>query len=398
MLYLTKKSQAKRDLMVAASIKVQECNDYIESKFLDNEFIKSLKKLRATIANLEVAYKRALKTEKKHQKRWPCRKWYEDNIVQFKATSPDIDTKLKQAKQVLKYWEALEKDLSDQCEKVKASAINRINKSESLSRELINKNFSRLTDSQKEAIKSDDILMHTFYASIFTSALGSGVSHLSLSGVYDALREVNGNFESLSGIEIWFESLAMNDTSLQGLINLTKGRYFENLVAEDTGGVLFENFNHPDTDMMLDGVEFQLKATDSANYINSIDEDIAVIATSEVAGVTGVVDSGISNEEITDDVSTALGGSLLDGSDIFAIFSGTLSIFVILSANADYQERREQGESIESAIYSTTEDVFLRLYRSIIRLFGWVASILDILWILTPWKLIKKIASSQGQS
>lgn len=398
MLYLTKKSQAKRDLMVAASIKVQECNDYIESKFLDNEFIKSLKKLRATIANLEVAYKRALKTEKKHQKRWPCRKWYEDNIVQFKATSPDIDTKLKQAKQVLKYWEALEKDLSDQCEKVKASAINRINKSESLSRELINKNFSRLTDSQKEAIKSDDILMHTFYASIFTSALGSGVSHLSLSGVYDALREVNGNFESLSGIEIWFESLAMNDTSLQGLINLTKGRYFENLVAEDTGGVLFENFNHPDTDMMLDGVEFQLKATDSVSYINSIDEDIAVIATSEVAGVTGVVDSGISNEEITDDVSTALGGSLLDGSDIFAIFSGTLSIFVILSANADYQERREQGESIESAIYSTTEDVFLRLYRSIIRLFGWVASILDILWILTPWKLIKKIASSQGQS
>ncbi|MFY0700378.1 MAG: hypothetical protein JXR04_06120 [Bermanella sp.] len=391
MLYLTKKSQAKRDLMVAASIKVQECNDYIESKFLDNEFIKSLKKLRATIANLEVAYKRALKTEKKHQKRWPCRKWYEDNIVQFKATSPDIDTKLKQAKQVLKYWEALEKDLSDQCEKVKASAINRINKSESLSRELINKNFSRLTDSQKEAIKSDDILMHTFYASIFTSALGSGVSHLSLSGVYDALREVNGNFESLSGIEIWFESLAMSDASLQGLINLTKGRYFENLVAEDTGGVLFENFNHPDTDMMLDGVGFQLKATDSANYINSIDDDIAVIATSEVAGVTGVVDSGISNEEITDDVSTALGGSLLDGSDIFAIFSGTLSIFVILSANADYQERREQGESIESAIFSTTENIAIKLYRSFLRLLGLLVSLLDVIWILIPWKLIKKV-------
>ncbi|MFT6421347.1 MAG: hypothetical protein ACJA2K_000059 [Thalassolituus sp.] len=133
--------------------------------------------------------------------------------------------------------------------------------------------------------------------------------------VYDALRRVNSNFEGMSDADIWLESLLLSSSSLAGLTSLTKGAYFEALVAEGSGGVLFENFNHAGTDITIDGIEFQIKATDSVNYIYSVDESIPVIATTEVADRTGVTDGGYSDAELQGVVDNALGGTVIDVGD-----------------------------------------------------------------------------------
>ena len=146
----------------------------------------------------------------------------------------------------------------------------------------------------------------------------------SVGNVYDSLRLVNSNFSTMTDAEIWWESLFMPAESLAGLAALTKGAYFEQLVAQDTGGELFEHFNNPDTDIVIDGVAFQLKATDSVDYVYSVDESIPVIATSEVALATGVIDSGYTIEGLTNTVDNALGGTVVDIGDttVDAILAG----------------------------------------------------------------------------
>ncbi|MEX0965349.1 MAG: hypothetical protein WDZ52_15065 [Pseudohongiellaceae bacterium] len=133
--------------------------------------------------------------------------------------------------------------------------------------------------------------------------------------VYDALRGVNNNFAGMSDAEIWSETLLMPTESLAGLAALAKGAYFEQLVAADTGGQLYEHFNHPDTDIVIDGIAFQIKATESLAYVASVDDSIPVIATSEVAVATGAIDGGYSNEALTDTIDSALGGTVIDVGD-----------------------------------------------------------------------------------
>tara|TARA_Y100001956_G_C4129312_1_gene192502 strand:+ start:6060 stop:7346 length:1287 start_codon:yes stop_codon:yes gene_type:complete len=173
--------------------------------------------------------------------------------------------------------------------------------------------------------------------------------------VFDALRSVNGNFSELSNSEIWWETLWMSSESLTGLVSLTKGAYFEQLVASDTGGELFPDFNHPDTDITINGIEYQLKATDSAAYINTVDEDITVIATSEVADLDGVIDSGYSNEELTNTVEIAINGNAIDAQDtaVDAILSGvgTLGIFATIKGINHAQAKYDKGVEAEEAIF-----------------------------------------------
>jgi hypothetical protein len=172
--------------------------------------------------------------------------------------------------------------------------------------------------------------------------------------VFDALRGVNGNFESMSNSEIWWETLWMSPESLVGLTSLTKGAYFEQLVASDTGGQLFENFNHADTDITIDGIEFQLKATDSINYINSVEDDIPVITTSEVAAQTGAIDSGYDDAELTNTVDLAIGGTVVDAQDtaIDAILAGagTLGFFATIHGINYAQAQYDNGVKAEEAV------------------------------------------------
>ncbi|MBH0080176.1 hypothetical protein [Pseudoalteromonas sp. NZS11] len=173
--------------------------------------------------------------------------------------------------------------------------------------------------------------------------------------VYDSLRAVNGNFANMSNTEIWFETLWLSPESYAGLVSLTKGAYFEQLVAGDTGGELFEHFNNPGTDITIDGIEMQIKATDSVPYIASVDDEIPVIATSEVAVKTGAIDGGYTNEELNNTVEQALGGGVIDAKDtaIDAILSGvgTLGIFATISGINHASERYNKGVDGVEAIF-----------------------------------------------
>lgn len=203
----------------------------------------------------------------------------------------------------------------------------------------------------------DNVISGALKKSLWFSAMSVPVSMWSdldgAANVYDTLRGVNGNFANMSDTEIWWESLFLPVESLAGLAALTKGAYFEHLVAADTGGQLFEHFNHPDTDILIDGVAFQLKATDSAGYVFSVDDDIPVIATSEVALVTGAIDGGYSNEELTDTVDNALGGTVIDIGDttVDAILTGLggLGFFATIEGiNHASKEYENGGDAVEA--------------------------------------------------
>lgn len=177
-------------------------------------------------------------------------------------------------------------------------------------------------------------------------------------GLYDALRGVNGNFADMSDMEIWWESIWMSEESLTGLASLAKGAYFEQLVADNTGGTLFDNFNHEGTDIIIDGTEIQLKATDSLSYINSVDEDITIMATSEIAERSTAIDSGISNLELSETTDLALGGTIVDIGDsaidgVFGALGGLGTIATIRGmghAAEKYNNGTDGAEAIEEGL------------------------------------------------
>lgn len=172
--------------------------------------------------------------------------------------------------------------------------------------------------------------------------------------VYDALRLVNGNFDGMSDSEIWLQTLAMEPEKLAGLASLTKGALFEARVAEITGGILHEHFNTPDTDIVIDGIKFQIKATNSVDYIESVAPDIPVIATSEVAAETGVIDGGVMNADLNSATELALGGSVIDFTDtaLDAVVGGLggLGIFATLRGINHAIDRHHKGIDKAQAI------------------------------------------------
>lgn len=177
----------------------------------------------------------------------------------------------------------------------------------------------------------------------------------SAGNVYDTLRGVNENFATMSDAEIWWESLFLPAESLAGLAALTKGAYFERLVADDTGGQLFEHFNNPDTDIVIDGIAFQLKATDSAAYVLSVDESIPVITTTEAALATGAIDSGYSHEALTNTVDNALGGTVVDigdtAADAILAGLGGLGFFATLEGINHASKKYENGGDAVEAVF-----------------------------------------------
>jgi hypothetical protein len=184
-------------------------------------------------------------------------------------------------------------------------------------------------------------------AGLLGSATSAAMNVSDSMAVYDTLKSVNGNFTDASDADIWFETLTMPPEQLAGLVSLTKGAHFEKLVASDTGGQLHEHFNHPDTDIIIDGEAVQLKATSSIDYINSVDSEIPVIATSEVAEYTRAIDSGISNEELTSMVEGSLGGDVLDLPDVIAdgISGGVGGIGTFSTAQGLYQGHQYYKET-----------------------------------------------------
>lgn len=122
----------------------------------------------------------------------------------------------------------------------------------------------------------------------------------------------------------------LSGDELQGAVNTAKGKYFEYLVAdrlnagEQVGPVLLpdgyqavlaDSLNQPGWDMRIVGPDgatadyLQLKATDSAGYIQEALNrypDIEILATHEVAHSGLVLDSGITESDLHDQVSSAI--------------------------------------------------------------------------------------------
>lgn len=215
-----------------------------------------------------------------------------------------------------------------------------------------------IPDRRQEPFDGDTIARDALILSALSIPVFAWQDIAQAGGVYDALRSVNGNFEGMSDSEIWLQTLAMEPESLAGLASLTKGALFEAHVAESTGGTLHEHFNTPDTDITIDGIEFQVKATDSAGYIESVDPDIPVIATSEVAVETGAIDGGMTNADLDSATDLALGGSVVDFPDtaMDAVIGGLsgLGIFATLRGINHAIDRHREGvdkaEAIEEGI------------------------------------------------
>lgn len=209
---------------------------------------------------------------------------------------------------------------------------------------------------QNDILEADDLIRKATWCAILSVPISASMDFITAHNIYDSLRKVNSNFSGLSDNEIWWETLWMRPESLQGLASLTKGAYFEELVAVNTGGQLFEHFNNPSTDIVIDGVEIQIKATDRVSYIHSVDDNIPIIATSEVALATGVIDGGYTNEEIANSVDIALGGSVVDIPDSFvdALLTGAggLGVLATLNGLAHAKELCEKGEDPIGAYFA----------------------------------------------
>lgn len=101
-----------------------------------------------------------------------------------------------------------------------------------------------------------------------------------------------------------------------------------------------------------------MKATDNAGYIESVDPDIPVIATSEVAFETGALDGGMTNAGLDSATDLALGGSVVDFPDtaMDAVVGGLsgLDIFATLRGINHAIDRHREGidkaEAIEEGI------------------------------------------------
>lgn len=138
------------------------------------------------------------------------------------------------------------------------------------------------------------------------------------SEVFDAVRRGYNQLEFSSADEIADYFSDVEAESVLGHISNIKGilfeqEYMDTLSTQGISANLYESTNHPLTDISIlnpDGSvnEIQLKATDSASYINttiSENPEIELVTTSEVfesIDCENVIDSGISNADLSDAV------------------------------------------------------------------------------------------------
>jgi len=199
----------------------------------------------------------------------------------------------------------------------------------------------------------------------FVTALAVGVSDLHSKSVDPLLEQA---IQATSSRPI--DALLVDPDAAQGAINAAKGKYFELLVEQDmaqgveydglaldTNGsvALAEALNQPGWDLQIldsDGAVvdvLQLKATDSVDYLKQTLEkypDIQVMATEEVAALEElegtVIDSGISNTDITADVTSAVYESNPDFLDAFSPILPLVFVLATEGVHVALGERTEE--------------------------------------------------------
>lgn len=140
--------------------------------------------------------------------------------------------------------------------------------------------------------------------------------------VFDSVRRGYNELETSKNTEIIDYFANVEPDAMVGHISNIKGIVFEQEVVnaineQGLDAMMFEATNHPVSDIALmnDGdiaLEMQLKATDSASYINATIEqysDVPIIVTSEVADgfdSAMVIDSGLDNTALEAAVTDTL--------------------------------------------------------------------------------------------
>ncbi len=138
--------------------------------------------------------------------------------------------------------------------------------------------------------------------------------------IFESARTANSTFSNMSDSQIVDYCNGLEPEQLNGMLSLVHGRHFENLVAESTGGILFEAKNHPDTDMIFNGTEYSIKSNDAtADGISDFD-------------TYSPHDFGWDDAELRDSTSEVLDGDIIDVTD--ALLSGALGFGTISTLQA----------------------------------------------------------------
>lgn len=191
--------------------------------------------------------------------------------------------------------------------------------------------------------------------------------------VLEAIRRSTTALDDESDIkEIQSYVEQFNEVQIDGMVNNIKGIYHElyyEFLEDNDGDVinaeLFEETNHADSDIILVNVEtgerefVQLKATNDIYYVRDAIEknpDIRVLTTEEVADKLGIDSTGLSNEELNQEVENIL-DELKDSNDLFdelPKMSIWTTIFSVMPIIQDMLRRRiSKSEAIRRIVKIT---------------------------------------------
>ncbi len=168
---------------------------------------------------------------------------------------------------------------------------------------------------------------------IIPAGVSISIDQSQAEAIFNATREANSRFEHMSSDQIVAYCEGLDETQLNGMVSLVNGRYFENIVAEETGGTLFEAKNNPDTDMTLDGTEVSIKSNDTT--ADSITEFETI----------SPQDLGMDDAEIRERTAEVLDGDIIDASD--AVLSGAFgfgTMAMLQAAGKTIEEWEELSE------------------------------------------------------
>jgi len=170
----------------------------------------------------------------------------------------------------------------------------------------------------------------TVLSGIASAGSSISIDNAQANAIFDAAREANSHFAYMTNDRIVSYCQGLDEAELNGMVSLVNGRYFENIVAEATGGTLFESKNHPDTDMTLDGTEISIKSNDAtADSITEFD-------------TISPQDLGMDDAELMERSAEVLDGDIIDATD--ALMSGTIGFgtMAMLEAAGKTLEEWEQ--------------------------------------------------------
>ncbi|WP_024482438.1 hypothetical protein [Cellulophaga baltica] len=209
--------------------------------------------------------------------------------------------------------------------------------------------------------------------------------------VLQALKRAVPDLENKSLGEIQDYLQALDQDQLLGLANNVKGILheiqfvqIENEDGDEITASLFTDTNHPDTDVLLtneqtgETIAVQLKATDSSSYVNdwiNNHDEGDILVTEEIADKMGLESTGISNEELTADVTEFIGKliKLDDDDSLWDYMPGLPAISIAIAGYYLYLEYKKGEIS-----FNTFKSKFVKLTGIKIAKFTLIAGLMMI--------------------